>query len=179
MTGVQTCALPIYQKWGKYHKLVCYSQYKHGKEYMIKDPNCNNAKVRADEVEAEVEDYFKWFAIKAEKGQKIESKVAIIEDSIKKTNAKIKKYYSLYAERESDNLFELIQEEEERLSGLKDELQSERSSEKSIGQDRIEEINRAADLWDKFNSQEKNKILKKCVDRVVITGKDVEMHFTI
>lgn len=183
LTGLCYCgvcgARMRYQKWGKYHKLVCYSQYKHGKEYMIKDPNCNNAKVRADEIEAEVEGCFKGFAIKVEEGQKIESKAAIIEDAIKKSNSKIKKYYSLYADNESDNLLELIQEEEKRVSELKVELQSERSSEKSVSQDRIEEINKAADLWDMFDGQEKNKILKKCIDRVVITGKDVEVYFTI
>ena len=182
LTGLCYCgvcgARMRYQKWGKYHKLVCYSQQK-SKEYLVKDPNCNNEKVRADEIEAEVEDYFKWFVINIEKSKKTESKAAMIEDSIKKSNAKIKKYYSLYAENESDNLMELIQDEEKRVSELKIELQSERSSEKSVSHGMVDEINKAADLWDKFNNQEKNKVLKKCVDKVVITGKDVEVHFAI
>lgn len=183
LTGLCYCGIcgarMRYQKWGKYHKLVCYSQYKHGKEYMIKDPNCNNAKVKADEIEVEVEDCFKRFAINIEETQKTESKTAIIEGSIKKSNAKIKKYYSLYAENESDNLLELIQEEEKRVSELKAELQSEVASEKSVDADRIEEIKRVSDVWDNLNSQEKNKVLKKCVDRVVITKKDVEVYFSI
>lgn len=183
LTGLCYCgvcgARMRYQKWGKYHKLVCYSQYRHGKEYMIKDPNCNNTKVKADEIEVEVEDYFKRFAINVEETQKTESKAAIIEDTIKKSNAKIKKYYSLYAENESDNLLELIQEEEKKVSELKVELQSEIASEKSVDADRIEEIKRVSDVWDKLNSQEKNKVLKKCVDRVVITRNDVEVYFSI
>lgn len=182
LTGLCYCgvcgARMRYQKWGKYHKLVCYSQQK-SKEYLIKDPNCNNAKVKADEIETEVEDCFKRFAINIEEKQKYESKATIIEDAIKKSNAKIKKYYSLYAENESDNLLELIQEEEKRVSELKAELQSEIDSEKSVSSDRIEEIKRVSDVWDRLNNQEKNKVLKKCVDKVVITGEDVEVYFSI
>lgn len=182
LTGLCYCgvcgARMRYQKWGKYHKLICYSQQK-SKEYLIKDPNCNNAKVRADEIEAEVEDCFKQFAINVEERQKTESKVSIIEESIKKSNAKIKKYYSLYAENESDNLMELIQEEEKRLSDLKAELQSEISQEKSINPNKVKEIKRVSDVWGNLNNQEKNKVLKKCVDRVVIKGKDVEVYFSI
>lgn len=182
LTGLCYCgvcgARMRYQKWGKYHKLVCYSQQK-SKEYLIKDPNCNNAKIMASEIESEVEDCFKRFAINVDETQKTENKTAIIEDSIKKSNAKIKKYYSLYAENESDNLLELIHEEEGRVSELKVELRSEVSSEKPTDEDMVKEIKRVSDIWDRLNSQEKNKILKKCVDRVVITKEDVEVHFYI
>lgn len=182
LTGLCYCgvcgARMRYQKWGKYHKLVCYSQQA-SKDYMIKDPNCDNAKVRADEIEKEVEDCFKRFAINVEKSQKTESKASIIEDAIRKSNAKIKKYYSLYADNESSNLLELILEEEKRVSELKDELQSEIDSERSSSADRINEIKRVSDVWDKLNSKEKNRALKKCTDKVIITGDDVEVYFSI
>lgn len=182
LTGLCYCgvcgARMRYQKWGKYHKLICYSQQK-SKECLIKDPNCNNARVRADEIEAEVEDCFKRFAVNVEERQKSERKSAIIEESIKKSNAKIKKYYSLYAENESDNLMELIKEEEKRLSELKAELQSEISQEKSVNPNKVKEIKRVSDVWDSLNNREKNKVLKKCVDRVVIKGEDVEVYFSI
>lgn len=182
LTGLCYCgvcgARMRYQKWGKYHKLVCYSQQK-SKEYLIKDPNCNNTKVRADEIEKEVEEGFKQFATNIEGAQKTESKIFIIKDAIKKSNAKIKKYYSLYADNESDNLFELIQEEEKKVSELKVQLQLEVSSEKSVGSDRVEEIKRVLDVWDRLNRQEKNKVLKKCVDKVIISGEDVEVYFSI
>lgn len=183
LTGLCYCgvcgARMRYQKWGKYHKLVCYSQYKHGKECMIKDPNCNNAKAMAYKIEEEVEDCFKRFSVNVEEGQKTESKISIIEESIKKSNAKIKKYYSLYAENESDNLMELIQEEEKQLSDLKSELQFEISQEKSINSNKVKEIKRVSDVWDSLNNCEKNKVLKKCVDRVVIKGEDVGVYFSI
>lgn len=182
LTGLCYCgvcgARMRYQKWGKYHKLICYSQQK-SKEYMVKDPSCNNEKVRADEIEKEVEGCFKNFAINIEEAKKKESKSAIIESSIKKSNSKIKKYYSLYAENESDNLMELIQEEEKKVSELKNELRNEMTYEKSSNPESLREIKRVADMWDELERKEKNKVLKQCVEKVVIKNKDVEIYFSI
>ena len=72
-----------------------------------------------------------------------------------------------------------IKEEEKRLSGLKAELQSEISQEKSINPNKVKEIKRVSDVWDSLNNQEKNKVLKKCVDRVVVKGEDVGVYFSI
>ncbi len=183
LTGLCYCgvcgARMRYQKWGKYHKLVCYSQYKHGKEYMIKDPNCDNDKVRASEIEAEVEDAFKRFSVNVEETQKTESKAEIIEDAIKKSNTKIKKYYSLYAEKESDNLMELIQEEENRVSDLKMELSMFKDAERGVDVEKIDKIRRISDVWEKLNSREKNKALKQCVEKVVILNDNVKVFFTV
>lgn len=182
LTGLCYCgvcgARMRYQKWGKYHKIVCYSQQK-SKDCLIKDPNCDNDRVKADEIEAEVEDAFKRFAINIEEAQKTESKTAIIEDAIKKSNSKIKKYYALYAENESDNLMELIQEEEKRVAELKSELQEAISCEKPLDADKVEQIKRVSDVWYSLKSEEKNKILKQCVDRVIINRNDVEIYFSI
>lgn len=168
-----------YQKWGNYHKIVCYSQYRTGKEYMKKDPNCYNAKRKAYEIESEVEDCFKKFSVNIEESQKTESKVKIIEDSIKKSNAKIKKYYSLYAENESDNLFELIHEEENKVDELKKELQEERKNEHLENGEKVERIKNVADVWEKLTNKEKNKVLKECIEKIVITGNDLEIRFSL
>lgn len=184
LTGLCYCgkcgARMRYQKWGKsYHKLVCYSQYRTGKEYMIKDPNCDNKKVRADWVESEVEDAFKQFAIKIEENNNKESNYNLVESSIQKCNSKIKKLYSLYAENDSDNLLEVIREEEKRLKELKIELNAEIEKESKIDNDDIDKIRHMADIWDDLINKEKNKILKLCVEKVVITGDDIEVFFCI
>ena len=85
----------------------------------------------------------------------------------------------MYAENESDNLMELIQEEEKRLSDLKEEFQFEISQARSINPNKVKEIKRVSDVWENLNNQEKNKVLKKCVDRVVIKGEEVEVYFSI
>lgn len=183
LTGLCYCgvcgARMRYQKWGKdYHKIICYSQQK-SKEYMVKDPNCDNAKVLASWVENEVEDCFKLFSTSIEEKDESYGKAEIIEDAIKKSNAKIKKYYSLYAENESDNLMELIKEEEKKVLELSEQFRSEKEIESVSSLCDIEEIKHMSDVWDELDSHEKNKFLKRCVDKVVITGDDVDVFFSI
>lgn len=168
-----------YMKWGRIHKLVCYSQGTYGRDYMAKDPNCDNEKANAEWVENEVEDCFKQFVINADEGKKQESKVEVIRSSINKTNSKIKKLYSLYAENDSDNLLEVIRDEEKKLKELEKELKSEidrESADKAID---INKIKRVADVWDSLSNKEKNTALKECVEKVVIDGEDIEVHFKI
>lgn len=181
LTGLCRCgvcgARMRYQKWGKYHKLVCYSQVK-GKEYMQRDPNCSNEKPLAETVEKEVEHCFKRFALSVSDVHPMESRADAIETAIRKSNAKIKKWYALYAENDSDNLLELIREEEDAVKRLKREFESERKRAASVDADRIDEMRRVADVWEEMSSQEKNKALKWCIECVIINGSDIEVRFS-
>lgn len=183
LTGLCYCGLcgarMRYQKWGKYHKLVCYSQYSSGKDYMIRDPNCNNDKVKAHEVEAEVEECFKSFSLSVKDRKRIENKSGSIKELIKKSNDKIKKYYSIYIENQSENLMELIREEESRVKELGKELdvQLEKEREYISGNSKADEIRKVSDIWDKLSNMEKNKALKKCIEKIVIAGSNIEVHF--
>lgn len=180
LTGLCYCgrcgARMRYQKWGKYHKIVCYSQYKNGKDYLIKDPNCDNEKVKASWVETEVEICFKKFAINLDEKQKEMDNREIIQASINKCNSKIKKLYHLYAENDNDNLLEVIKEEEKKLNDLKKELSME-VDKKSKNNTNLKEIKKVADIWDLLDNKKKNKILKMCVEKVVIDGEDIDVYF--
>ena len=180
LTGLCRCgrcgARMRYQKWGrKGHKIVCYSQYKGGKEYMIRDPNCDNPRADAFWIEGVVTECFQNFVLNVEKKGKTESRKA----SIQKTNQKIKRLYSLYAENGSDNLLEVVQEEEERLKGLKKELREEESREAKSASVDLKEIRRVSHVWDMLSDREKNRVLKDCIDRIVIDGEDVDIHFKL
>lgn len=183
LTGLCYCGIcgarMRYQKWGKYHKLVCYSQYRTGKEYMVRDPNCDNKRFVADEIEQEVESRFRKFIVNVDKKKNMESNTEIIESAIKKSNAKIKKLYALYIENNSENLMELIQEEESRVKELKKELSVEEEREKKIDNEKLEKIKRVSDVWDELTNREKNKVLKKCIDKIVLTGDSLEIRFVI
>ena len=180
LTGLCYCgvcgARMRYQKWGKYHKIVCYSQQK-GKEYMVKDPNCKNLKVVADDVESEVEDCFRRFSINIRETDQKDSNAGAINSLIKKKNSKIKNLYNLYAENPTDNLLEVIQEEEKGLKELQEELDREKKEEKKTDTKRVEEIKHMGDIWDILPLKDKNKILKKCIEKIVITGNDIDIHF--
>lgn len=180
LTGLCWCGIcgarMRYQKWGKYHKIVCYSQYK-SKEYMRHSDNCTNAKVKAADIEREVEEYFKDFIINVNKSRESANNAEVIESAIKKTNAKIKKMYSLYMENSSENLLDLIQEEESRVKELKKELESEKEKERKTNNEKIDRIKRVSDVWGTLSNREKNKVLKECVERITITGDDLEIRF--
>lgn len=181
LTGLCYCgrcgARMRYQKWGKYHKICCYSQYKNWKQYMVKDPNCDNKKVKSEWIENEVEDCFRRFILNIDKPKPQESRRNFIEASIQKCNSKVKKLYSLYAENDSDNLLEVIKDEEKRLKNLKSELQEEVKKESQDNLIDLNEIKRIAHVWDSLTNHEKNKVLKDCIDRVVIDGDDIDIHF--
>lgn len=165
-----------YQKWGKYHKIICYSQQK-TKEYLIHDKNCNNKKVVADDIEFEVEECFKRFIVNVQKKSEKENNCDLIQDAIDKANGKIKKFYSLYVENPNDNLMELIRDEEENVKSLKIQLAEEQKKERPADSEKLEKIRRVSDVWDDLTSKEKNRVLKECVEKITITGDDLEIRF--
>lgn len=184
LTGLCYCgvcgARMRYQKWGSYHKLVCYSQdKKSGKEYMRKSDSCNNERQKANCVENEVEECFKLFSVKLEKNcVEEENKTEIIEKSIKASNTKIKKMYDVYFNNQSERLLKMIEEEEVKVKGLEKELALENTSkQKKILDEKIESIKAIGDIWDSLDVKEKNRALKDCIEKVVITGVDVEVYF--
>lgn len=180
LTGLCRCgvcgARMRYHKWCGEPKLLCYSQVK-GKEYMQRDRNCNNKKPFARNIEKEVEDCFKRFIVNVDKKEESVSNADSIRDMIKKSNTKIKRFYNLYAENLSDNLLEVIQEEESRVRELKDQLNEEIKKEHNTDTDKIDKIRRVSDVWDSLTNKEKNKVLKECIEKIVITGDDIEIHF--
>ena len=181
LTGLCYCgvcgARMRYHKWdGRNPRFICYSQIK-SKEYMQKDPDCNNSRPIASKIEKEVEEYFREAIVNVDESQETIDNSAIIEESIKKSNAKIKKLYNLYVESPSENLMEVIREEESALSALKEQLIEEKSHEKKTDVEKLERIRRVSDVWDSLTDKEKNRVLKECVERVTITNDDVEIRF--
>lgn len=180
LTGLCRCgvcgARMRYQKWGKYHKLVCYSQQT-SKEYMVKDPNCNNIKPMAAEVEEEVESWFREFSIHVDQSEERISDTGIIESAIEKCSKKVKNLYNLYADNPSDNLLEVIKEEEGKLSELKEQYTQEKRKEHKVDKSKIERIKKVSDVWDDMPNKDKNRVLKECIENIVITGNDIEIRF--
>lgn len=184
LTGLCYCGIcgarMRYQKWGKYHKIVCYSQdLRSGKDYMRRSNNCQNKKIEAEFVEQEVEECFRLFSVSLDKpGNKKESKADIIQKSIKNINTKIKKMYEMYFDRQSDNLLEMIEQEEKNLKSLENDLKCELKSEKTqLSIEKISQIKNMADIWDNLENNVKNKVLKECIEKIIIINGNVEIYF--
>ncbi len=180
LTGLCYCGMcgarMRYHKWAGNPKLICYSQLA-GKAYMQKDTNCKNKRYVARDVEKEVEDCFRNFIVNVDKKENTDSNVDSVSDAIKKSNTKIKRFYNLYVENPSDNLLEVIQEEEARVKELKAQLDEEIKKGHKTDTEKIDKIRRVSDVWDSLTNEEKNKVLKECIEKIVITGDDIEIHF--
>lgn len=180
LTGLCWCgvcgARMRYHKWGGNPKIICYSQFA-GKDYMRRDENCNNKKVVAGDIENEVESAFKRFIINVEKKEKRKSNYELIKSEMDRTNSKIKKLYGIYLENESENVMELIREEESRAKDLKKQLELERKKDRGTGLNKLDRIKRVSDIWDSLSIKEKNGVLKQCIEKVVITGSDIDIFF--
>lgn len=181
LTGLCYCgvcgARMRYQKWGNYHKIVCYSQYKN-KEYMQRSDHCYNLKPFASDIEAEVEDCFKRFLINIDNQEEPpKSHKEEIEESLRKSSAKVKRLYMLYADNPSDNLLDVIKEEEEKICSLKKQLELEIENDRRSDAEKIEKIKRMSDVWDTLTVRDKNRVLKECIEKIIITGSDIEIRF--
>lgn len=168
-----------YKKWANRHVLECYSRDGY-KEYMVKNPNCDNKRPDAKDVEKEVSDCFKRFAVNITgRHEKQLSKKELIEKEMKSTVDKLKKLYELYATNESETLLEVIGKSEKRVKELRRELNKE-TREKSLNTpERIEKIKKISDVWDKLDVKEQNKVLKECIDKIVITDGNIDIYFNL
>lgn len=167
-----------YHKWdGINPRILCYSQYG-GKSYMIKNKNCSNIKPYANIVEAEVEDCFKRFAInvKQNDGQK-DNLFEKLQASIKREDEKVKRLYMVYAENPSKNLMDVIKDTETKIAKLNKQLLAESGRRENDNSKKIKEIRHVSDIWDTLSTKEKNRVLKECIEKIVISGNDIEIRF--
>ena len=91
----------------------------------------------------------------------------------------MKKLYNLYVDSESETLFSIIQQEEKKRKLLEKELEEAIREESSDTNVKIEEIKRISNIWDDLTTKEQNRILKECVEKIVITDDNIDIHFRI
>lgn len=187
LTGLIFCgkcgAKMRYQKWGKNGcKVVCYSQDK-SKPHLSKDPNCDNAKVWADDVEDHVvKDIFKFCLAKREEGivSPAMSVLEILHDQYNTLATKVKRLYSVYASDGNPILLETIQEHQRDLEKISRQIASE--TERSTMSNRIVEIKREIEnleeIWDTLMPKEKQTIIRTIVDSVTISEYDLRISYS-
>ena len=188
LTGLVYCgkcgAKMRYQKWGKYGvKLACYSQQK-SKPYLIKDPNCDNEKIWADEVEdAVVKDLFR-MSIEQNQNKKIEQTfdtIDLLRQQYDVCSNKIKRLYNLYAQSSNDLLLSTIEENQEELKNIQTQINKEQER-KAITNKMIETkkmISNIKDAWDYMTIQERQNLVHQCVEKIVINDNNVDIHYKL
>lgn len=189
LTGLVYCgecgARMRYVKWGTNgYKLRCYSQDS-SKQYMHKSENCDVDATWADQIEKIVlEDLFNISANMkdAERfdGNELINPLLELEERIKQLEAKIKRLYNLYAEDGNDMLLDTINENKRQLLLLKEQYSIEEESHSSVKQlDFIlEEVASIKATWQHLDEQEKQALIRDCVDHINIYKDKVEIFYT-
>ena len=190
LTGLLHCgkcgAKMRYQKWGnKGCKLVCYSQQK-SKLYLVRDPDCNQQRIWADEVEEKVIQAIFAFANNY-KPSETESlapgdTVSLLYEQQRALNKKIKRLYNIYAAEEDDDiLLETINELKKKLSQINQQIELNTQSDTVLARrrEKAELLLTVSELWDTMDVRQKKHIIRKLVNKVVITDSHVHIDFTL
>lgn len=174
-----------YQKWGKRIVIYCYSQQT-SKKNLIKNPNCDNKKINAFELERVViTDLFDKISSlsKGEISQKTTTTTGA--KSLKKQyeilSQKIKKLYNLYVESDDKDelLLETINENKANLAIIAKQIESE---EKSVSHtkelsEKQNSLLTAKERWETMSTREKRQVLKLCIDKIIVDDDSVEISY--
>lgn len=187
LTGLVYCgkcgARMRYQKWGKNgYKLCCYSQQK-SKPYLVRDANCDNERVWAYEIEdALVSDLFKLsFKLEEDKkaGERSASVLEILQQDHKKVSEKLKRLYNLYAQAGDELLRETIADNKKELERIDKLMRDERERQAVSGRQAEKKIllKDIKTAWEYMTVQEKQFLVRQCVDKIVITGNRADIYY--
>lgn len=172
-----------YQSWGKTgrKKISCYSQQS-SKKYLIKDENCTQEKLWQEDVESVVlKDLFS-FTIAAHKKESSQLKTDVLyqlteqSENVKK---QLKRLYELYSSSSDEILLSTIKEYQQKLKKLQLKIEQENtknvisSSKKQI----LNQVQNLEQVWDILNFEEKRKIIKSLIKKIVITDRKIEIFY--
>lgn len=190
LTGLICCgkcgAKMRYQKWGnKGYKFVCYSQQT-SKPYLIKDKNCDQEKVWADEVEDIVIKSIFEFAnnYKPSETESLvqDDTISLLYEQQETLNKKLKKLYIMYAEGDDNEILkETIDELKKQIENINNRIELDTKNEmiKRRRKERTEILSTVSNLWDNLDSLQKKTIIRKLVNKVEITDNHVNIDFSI
>ena len=185
LTGLVYCgvcgAKMRYQKWGNAgNKLVCYSQ-QISKPYLVKDPDCNNETVWAEDIErAVVKDLMEMTSDEIQGG--VEKPVSLSDTLEKKKNAletKLRRLYELYAEAGNAILLGSINELTDELGRLDEKLKEEETrgiwtKSAEAAKERLRSIR---ETWSFMDIQEQRNLISSVIDKITVTHNSVRIDY--
>ncbi|MBE6874198.1 MAG: recombinase family protein [Ruminococcus albus] len=188
LTGLLVCgrcgAKMRYQKWGRGLKIYCYSQQK-SKPSLVKDPNCDNIRYDAREVEElVVKDVFeKTKNISADKNGASVNVTArqVLKQKYDAAARKIKRLYDLYANDENELLLETIEENKKQLAEIAEAIKREEKTNSAAREleYRRKTLYDLCGLWDAMTLTERQRALRTCIDRIILDGEDIDIVYSL
>ncbi len=171
-----------YQKWGKKgYKICCYSQQS-SKEYMIKDPNCQNKKHWAYEIEDAVLGQLFAFSlnpkqIENKKDHAHQLNITAIKKNIAEVNKKINNLIDFISEGlATDEIKASLIKLSEQKKALVQELKNINyyNDKNQLFLDKITNLNM---VWDDLSFDEKKAVIRLLIDKIVITDDKADIYY--
>lgn len=188
LTGLMYCGIcgakMRYQKWSGGKVIIyCYSKDK-SKKHLVKNPDCTNQKLNAQEVEeAVVADMLKLSAeyqvVVCESEQQSKKGYEAMQQRKSVLEGKLKSLYNLYATDTNEILLETIGEVSKELENLEKQInQYVMKNKRSLA---VEERGRAfrsiADSWKYMSFEERQKTVREYIKKITITNEFIEIEY--
>lgn len=172
-----------YQKWGKAGcKLVCYSRQM-SKPYLVRDPDCDNEPIWAEDVEnAVISDLFSFTPDKIEASDAEGSALSVRELLEKKradAEVKLRRLYGLFAESGNDVLRESIKELSDEIGSLDGKLreETERGKWSKSACRAKERLLNVRDTWPYMDEHERRNLVCSVIERITVTHSQVRIEY--
>lgn len=185
LTGLLVCghcgAKMRYQKWGKAgDRLVCYSRDK-SKPHLVHDADCPNRGVMAREVEEVVRRDLARLAAQPDTPPDTAADEQSCRRALQKAERRLRRLYELYAEDEDDTLRDAIAAAKHSRDRAAEALSA---AQQQAGQDAAQDETREAlrnvgARWDSLSAQERQALVRACVDKIVLQNEKIEIFYTI
>jgi site-specific DNA recombinase len=180
--GICGCKMR-YQKWGdRGYKIYCYSQDS-SKRHVGGDLPCSNGKVWADEIEhIVIGDLFEIASKRVSDEGEIKEDNALTLLKSRKTSLekRLKNLYLLYSDSEEASLLELIGDSRKEMVRIDEEIERieecERNAVDSISA--AAEIAGLGDAWRYMTHEERQAIIRRAIEKIVITHDRVEIFYS-
>lgn len=188
LTGLIYCgvcgAKMRYQKWGKAgYKLVCYSQ-QISKPYLVKDPDCSNETVWAQDIErAVISDLFSMTPrdIQAAADEPLMSVSEALGRKKQTLEVKLKRLYELYAEAGNRVLLTSINELNEEINALEQKITEEnkRGLWSKNAKATREQLRSMEKTWDYMSVREQRSVICSVIGKITVTHGKVIIEYRI
>ena len=185
LTGLLVCghcgAKMRYQKWGKAgDRLVCYSRDR-SKPHLVHDADCPNQGVMARDVEEVVQRDLARLAAQPDTPGDAAAGEQACRRALQKAERRLRRLYELYAEDEDDTLRDAIAAaKHSRDRAAEALLAAQQQAGQTAAQDGAKEALRSVGArWDSLTAQERQSLVRACVEKIVLRNDKIEIFYTI